>query len=325
MPGKPSSQESYDADDIKVLKGLEGVRKRPAMYIGSTGKTGLHHLIFEVLDNSVDEAIGGYADEIKVTLFKDNTVQVFDNGRGIPIDIHPEYKKPAVEVIMEHLHSGGKFDSKSYKISGGLHGVGLSVVNALADWMKVEICRDGQNYTQKFSKGKKASEPTVVESNTKESYTKIHFYPDKEIFEFETEAPIFNAHTISNRMRELAFLTPHTRFELHDKFNDEKEEFHYEGGLKEFISYLNKDRQPLHNDIIFISDSSKDPDGKDVFLDLSMQYTQGYQTNILTYANTINTIEGGVHLTGFKSALTRTFNSYVENFMEKKYKGHVLS
>ncbi len=325
MVDNPSNQDSYDADDIKVLKGLEGVRKRPAMYIGSTGKTGLHHLIFEVLDNSVDEAIGGYADEIKVTLYKDNTVQVFDNGRGIPIDIHPEFKKPAVEVIMEHLHSGGKFDSKSYKISGGLHGVGLSVVNALADWMKVEICRDGKNYTQKFSKGKKASEPTVVESNTKESYTKIQFYPDKEIFEFETEAPIFNAHTISNRMRELAFLTPHTRFELHDKFNDEKEEFHYEGGLKEFISYLNKDRQPLHNDIIFISDSSKDPDGKDVFLDLSMQYTQGYQTNILTYANTINTIEGGVHLTGFKSALTRTFNSYVENFMEKKYKGHVLS
>ena len=325
MPGKPSSQDSYDADDIKVLKGLEGVRKRPAMYIGSTGKTGLHHLIFEVLDNSVDEAIGGYADEIKVTLYKDNSVQVFDNGRGIPIDIHPEFKKPAIEVIMEYLHSGGKFDNKSYKISGGLHGVGLSVVNALTDWMMVEVCRDGQNYTQKFSKGKKASEPTVVESSAKESYTKINFYPDKEIFEFAPNEPIFNAHTISNRMRELAFLTPHTRFELHDKFNDEKEEFHYEGGLKEFISYLNKDRQPLHNDIIFISDSGKDPNGSDVFLDIALQFTQGYQTNILTYANTINTIEGGVHLTGFKSALTRTFNSYVENFMEKKYKGHVLS
>ncbi|NVM35530.1 MAG: type IIA DNA topoisomerase subunit B [Candidatus Lokiarchaeota archaeon] len=325
MPGKPSSQDSYDADDIKVLKGLDGVRKRPAMYVGSTGKTGLHHLIFEVLDNSVDEAMGGYADEIKVTLYKDNSVKVFDNGRGIPIDTHPEFKKPALEVIMEYLHSGGKFDSKSYKISGGLHGVGLSVVNALAEWMNVEVCRDGQNYTQKFSKGKKASEPTVVESKSKESYTKIHFYPDKEIFEFTPNEPIFNAYTIINRMRELAFLTPHTRFEIYDKFNDEKEEFHYEGGITEFISYLNKDKQPLHNDVIFISDSVKDVDGSEVFLDLSMQYTQGYQTNILTYANTINTIEGGVHLTGFKSALTRTFNSYVENYMEKKYKGHVLS
>ncbi|MFX1363676.1 MAG: type IIA DNA topoisomerase subunit B [Promethearchaeota archaeon] len=325
MPGKPSNQDSYDADDIKVLKGLDGVRKRPAMYIGSTGKTGLHHLIFEVLDNSVDEAMGGYADEIKVTLFNDNSVQVLDNGRGIPIDTHPEYKKPALEVIMEYLHSGGKFDSKSYKISGGLHGVGLSVVNALTDWMEVEICRDGQCYTQKFSKGKKVSEPKIVEINNKGSYTKIHFYPDKEIFDFLPEEPIFNAHTISNRMRELAFLTPHTRFELHDKFNDEKEEYHFEGGITEFILYLNKDKQPLHNDVIYVSDSADDDDGDTIFLDFAMQYNQGYQTNILTYANTINTIEGGVHLTGFKSALTRTFNSYIENYMEKKYKGHILS
>ena len=325
MPENLSNQNSYDADDIKVLKGLDGVRKRPAMYIGSTGKTGLHHLIFEVLDNSVDEAMGGYADEIKVTLYKNNSVQVYDNGRGIPIDTHPEFKKPALEVIMEHLHSGGKFDSKSYKISGGLHGVGLSVVNALTEWMDVEVCRDGFCYTQKFSKGKKASEPDIMETESKESYTKINFFPDKEIFEIEQEEPIFNAHTIITRMRELAFLTPHTRFEIHDKVTDEKEEFHYEGGIKEFISYLNKDRQPLHNDIIYISDSYKDEDGETIFCDLAMQYNAGYQTNILTYANTINTIEGGVHLTGFKSALTRTFNSYVENFMEKKYKGHVLS
>jgi len=325
MPGKSSDQNSYDADDIKVLKGLDGVRKRPAMYIGSTGKTGLHHLIFEVLDNSVDEAMGGYADEIKVTLYKDNSVQVFDNGRGIPIDTHPEFNKPALEVIMEYLHSGGKFDNKSYKISGGLHGVGLSVVNALTEWMHVEVCRDGQLYTQKFSKGKKASEPEVTETKTKETYTKITFYPDQEIFKFETNEPLFNAHFISNRMRELAFLTPHTRFEINSKIDDEKEEFHYEGGIKEFISYLNKDKQPLHTDIIYISDSYKEEDGETIFCDLAMQYNAGYQTNILTYANTINTIEGGVHLTGFKSALTRTFNSYVENYMEKKYKGHILS
>ncbi|MFX1591922.1 MAG: type IIA DNA topoisomerase subunit B [Promethearchaeota archaeon] len=325
MVNNPPTQDSYDADDIKVLKGLEGVRKRPAMYIGSTGKAGLHHLIFEVLDNSVDEAMGGFADEIKVTLYSNNSVQVYDNGRGIPIDTHPEFNKPALEVIMEYLHSGGKFDSKSYKISGGLHGVGLSVVNALTEWMNVEVCRDGLCYIQEFSRGKKASEPEIKEIKSKETYTKITFYPDKEIFEFEPNEPIFNQHTIIARMRELAFLTPHTRFEIHDKFNDEKEEFHYEGGIKEFIAYLNKDRQPLHNDIIYISDSNKEEDGETIFCDLAMQYNQGYQTNILSYANTINTIEGGVHLTGFKSALTRTFNSYIENYMEKKYKGHVLS
>ncbi|MFX0000995.1 MAG: type IIA DNA topoisomerase subunit B [Candidatus Hodarchaeota archaeon] len=325
MPGKYSGSDSYDADDIKVLKGLDGVRKRPAMYIGSTGKTGLHHLIFEVLDNSVDEAMGGYADEIKVILFKNNSVQVYDNGRGIPIDIHPEFNKPALEVIMEYLHSGGKFDSKSYKISGGLHGVGLSVVNALTEWLNVEVCRDGKYYIQNFSKGKKASEPEIKEIKSNETYTKITFYPDSEIFEFEPNEPIFNAHTISNRTRELAFLTPHTRFEIHNKFNDEKEEFHYEGGLKEFISFLNKDKQPLHNDIIYINDSAQDDDGSIVYVEVGMQYNQGYQSNILTYANTINTIEGGVHLTGFKSALTRVFNSYIENFMEKKYKEHVLS
>lgn len=325
MVDNPSNQDSYDADDIKVLKGLEGVRKRPAMYIGDQGKQGLHHLIFEVLDNSVDEAMGGYADEIKVTLYKDNSVQVYDNGRGIPIDTHLEYNKPALEVIMEYLHSGGKFDSKSYKISGGLHGVGLSVVNALTEWMDVEVCRDGLCYKQKFSKGKKASEPDVKEIKSKETHTKITFFPDKEIFEFEQNEPIFSAHTISTRMRELAFLTPHTRFEILNKNNDEKEEFHYEGGIKEFIAYLNKDKQPLHNDIIFISDSGKDEGGSVFYIELGMQYNQGYQTNILTYANTINTVEGGVHLTGFKSALTRVFNSYIENYMEKKYKEHLLS
>jgi DNA gyrase subunit B len=316
---------SYDADDITVLRGLDGVRRRPAMYIGDQGKKGLHHLIFEVLDNSVDEAMGGYADEIKVTLYKDNSVQVSDNGRGIPIDEHPEFKRPALEVIMEHLHAGGKFDSKSYKISGGLHGVGLSVVNALTEWMNVEVCRDGLCYKQKFSKGKKATEAEISEVKTKKSYTKINFYPDNPIFEFDPNEPIFSAPTITTRIRELAFLNPHTRFELYDKFKDETEEFHYEGGLKEFVTYLNKDRQPLHNDIIYISDSYDDEDGSTVMCEIAAQYNQGYQTNILSYANTINTIEGGTHLTGFKSALTRGFNSYIENYMEKKYKDHVLS
>ena len=176
MPSEKNS--TYDADDIQVLKGLDGVRKRPALYIGSTGKKGLHHLIFEVLDNSVDEAMGGYADEIRVTLYKNNSVEIHDNGRGIPIDEHPEFKKPALEVIMEHLHSGGKFDNKSYKISGGLHGVGLSVVNALAEWMDVEVVRDGLCYKQRFSKGKKASDPEITEVETEKSFKKITFYPD---------------------------------------------------------------------------------------------------------------------------------------------------
>ncbi|KKK41380.1 MAG: Topoisomerase IIA (DNA gyrase/topoisomerase IV), B subunit [Candidatus Lokiarchaeum sp. GC14_75] len=323
MPSKKNS--TYDADDIQVLKGLDGVRKRPAMYIGDTGKRGLHHLIFEVLDNSVDEAMGGYADEISVTLYKDNSVLVVDNGRGIPIDEHPEFKRPALEVIMEHLHAGGKFDNKSYKISGGLHGVGLSVVNALTEWMNVEVVRDGFCYKQKFSKGKKASDPEITEVETEKSYTKITFYPDNSIFEFDPNEPIYNSHTIIARMRELAFLTPHTRFEIFDNFKDEQEEFHYEGGIKEFITYLNKDRQPLHSDIIYINDSYTTDDGSVIMCEIAAQYNQGFQTHILSYANTINTVEGGVHLTGFKSALTRGFNAYIENFMEKKYKEHVLS
>ncbi len=320
-----ADNNSYDADDIQVLKGLEGVRKRPAMYIGDTGKKGLHHLIFEVLDNSVDEAIGGFANLIKVTLNKDNSVSIFDNGRGIPIDLHPEYKKPAVEVIMEHLHSGGKFDHKSYKISGGLHGVGLSVVCALTEWLEVEITKDGSLYTQKFSKGVKLTEPIIKETDTKESYTKITFYPDNSIFDFDGSQQIFIKSIISNRMRELAFLTPQARFEIIDKINDDKIEFFFEGGIKEFIAFLNKDKQPLHNDIIYISDSYEIEPESAIYCDIAMQYNQGYQTNILSYANTINTIEGGVHLTGFKTALTRTFNSYIQNFLEKKYKEHDLS
>lgn len=320
-----ADNDKYAAKDIQVLKGLEGVRKRPAMYIGDTSKRGLHHLIFEVLDNSVDEAIGGFANEIKITLFSDNSVQVYDNGRGIPIDIHQEYNKPALEVIMEYLHSGGKFDKKSYKISGGLHGVGLSVVNALAEWLDVEIYRDGTIYKQRFSRGKKVSDPEISKTDDQRTSTKITFYPDKEIFEFDEKERIFTPSIISNRMRELAFLTPQARFELHDKVTDIKEEFFYEGGIQEFISYLNKDKQPLHDDIIYFSESSTDSDGSIIYCDVAMQYNQGYQSNILSYANTINTLEGGVHLTAFKAALTRTYNSYIDNFMEKKYKEHLLS
>ncbi len=320
-----SENNNYDADDIQVLKGLEGVRKRPAMYIGDQGKKGLHHLIFEVLDNSVDEALAGHADKIKIVFNKDNSVQISDNGRGIPIDTHPEFKKPAVEVIMEQLHSGGKFDSKSYKISGGLHGVGLSVVNALTEWMDVEIHRDGLYYKQSFSRGVKASEPESSETGKEETGTKISFYPDDEIFPFDKKERIFNYSTIANRVRELAFLTPQAKFEINDKITEEREDFYYEGGINEFVSYLNKDKQPLHEKIISFNGTYDNNDDPVVLVEIAMQYNQGYQTNILSYANTINTIEGGTHLTGFKSALTRTLNAYIEKNMQKKYKDFLLS
>jgi len=318
----------YSAESIKVLKGLDGVRRRPAMYIGDTGEKGLHHLVMEVLDNSVDEAMAGYADSVKVTFFEDGSVEIKDNGRGIPIDNHTEYNKPAVEVIMAHLHSGGKFDNKSYKISGGLHGVGLSVVNALAEWLEVEIYRDGNYYKQRFSRGKKASEPEVRDLNKDKTGTKIRFYPDKSIFSFDPEKPIFEFSKIASRMRELAFLTPQARFEIYDKKSEEREIFHYEGGIKEFVEYLNKEKQPLHNEIIHIKDKYINDEGKEdevVKVEIAMQYNQGYQTNILTYCNTINTIEGGTHLTGFKGSLTRTLNSYIQEYMGKKYQKINLS
>jgi DNA gyrase subunit B len=325
MPDKPS-ESHYDAQKIQVLKGLEGVRKRPAMYIGDTGKKGLHHLIFEVLDNSVDEATGGFANDIQVILNKDDSVKVSDNGRGIPIDIHPEHGKPAVELILTNLHSGGKFDHKSYKISGGLHGVGLSVVDALTEWLIVEIYRDGVYYKQKFSRGKKASEPEIVKINDeKKTGTALTFFPDKEIFKFDTNERVFNFFMVTSRMRELAFLTPQAKFYIYDEKTEEEEEFFYEDGLKEFISFLNRDKKPLHNDVIVINYEYVMENTSKVFVDIALQYNQGYQTNMLTYANTINTIEGGTHLTGFKSALTRTLNTYIEKSMEKKYQEHVLS
>ncbi len=326
--GTDTGGSKYSAESIKVLKGLDGVRRRPAMYIGDTSKKGLHHLVMEVLDNSVDEAMAGYADSIKVTFFEDGSVEVKDNGRGIPIDNHREYNKPAVEVIMAHLHSGGKFDNKSYKISGGLHGVGLSVVNALAEWLTVEVNRDGTYYKQKFSRGKKASDPEIKEVDKAKSGTKIRFYPDKDIFSFEPNKPIFEFSTISSRMRELAFLTPQARFEILDKQSEEREVFHYEGGIKEFVEFLNKEKQPLHQEIIHITGEyiNKHNGKKDVIkVEIAMQYNQGYQTNILTYCNTINTIEGGTHLTGFRGSLTRTLNSYISEYMGKKYQEISLS
>ncbi len=324
-PNPPQNTSDYQAKSIQILKGLEGVRKRPAMYIGDTGKKGIHHLVFELLDNGVDEATGGFANDIKVTLNSDGSATVSDNGRGIPIDNHPEFGRPAVEIIVQNLHSGGKFDRKSYKISGGLHGVGMAVVNACSEWMLIEIKRDGVIYKQKFSRGKKVSEPEIVKSDTKETGTKITLMPDKEIFNYNPSEKIFEFNTILSRVRELAFLTPQAKFEIYDPVTEERANYHFEGGLKEFIGYLNKDKPLLHEDVILLSGEILDEHGTTLYIDLAMQYTQEYQENILTYANTINTIEGGTHLTGLKSALTRTLNTYIEKNMDKKYKDLILS
>ncbi len=321
----------YDAKSIKVLKGLEGVRKRPAMYIGDTGENGLHHLIFEVIDNSIDESLAGFCDKIEIILNSDNSVEIIDNGRGIPIGKHPEYDKYTPEVILEHLHAGGKFDSKAYRISGGLHGVGLSVVSALTEKLIVEIKREGKLYKQIFSKGVSVSEPEIInlpENEVNITETKISFYPDNEIFDFKPEDDIWNISKISNRVRELAFLNPNTKFSILNENIEEPIEYYYKGGLIDFVSFLNKNKKLLIPTPIYFKKAfvkKKKSGTEEILVEVAMQYNQSYGTNILTFANTINTIEGGTHLTGFKGALTRVMNSYLENEKFKKFKDVILS
>ena len=318
----------YDAESIKVLKGLEGVRKRPSMYIGDTGENGLHHLIFEVIDNSIDESLAGYCDKIDIIINMDNSIDILDNGRGIPTGKHPEYDKYTPEVILEHLHAGGKFDNKSYRISGGLHGVGLSVVNALTEWLIVEINREGKLYKQKFSKGKSVSEPRIKDlskNDVNKTGTKISFYPDNEIFNFNPEDDIWNITKISNRVRDLAFLNPNAKFTIKNENIDEPIEYHFKGGLVDFVSYLNRNKKLLNPNPIYFKKSfikKKESSIEEIFIEVAMQYNHGYTSNILTFANTINTTEGGTHLTGFKGALTRVMNSYLE---KEKFKGEILS
>jgi DNA gyrase subunit B len=294
---------SYGAADIKVLEGLAAVRKRPAMYIGNTAFEGLHHLVYEVVDNSIDEALAEYCNFIDIKILGDNSVEVFDNGRGIPVDMHETEQVPALEVVMTKLHAGGKFDNKSYKVSGGLHGVGVSVVNALAEFLEVEVYRDGKIYFQRFERGDKVTELKVIGETAKKG-TKIHFKPDPDVF----ETLEFDFDTLSRRMRELAFLTRGVKIQIADERTGKSKEYAYEGGIKSFVQYLNKTKAVLHPDPVYISGEKNN-----VMMEASFQYNDSYNEIICAFANNINTREGGSHLVGFKSALTRGINQYLGN------------
>ena len=297
----------YGADQIQILEGLEAVRKRPGMYIGSTSIRGLHHLVYEIVDNSVDEALAGFCDSITVTIEKDNSITVQDDGRGIPVDIQKKAGKPALEVVFTVLHAGGKFGGSGYKVSGGLHGVGASVVNALSSWLEVSVSKGGKIYSMKFERGKVVQPMTVIgECDERLHGTKVHFLPDPEIFE-ET---VYDYDTLKVRLRETAFLTKALKITLIDARDGEEKEktFHYEGGIKEFVQYLNKGKEPLYPDVIYC-EGERDH----VFVEVAMQHNDSYTENTYTFVNNINTPEGGTHLTGFKNAITKTFNDYARS------------
>lgn len=292
---------TYDSRNIRVLQGLEAVRKRPAMYIGGTGAQGLHHLVYEVVDNSVDEAIAGYCTHIQVTVHSDNSVTVVDDGRGIPVDMHPTEKVSAAEVVMTKLHAGAKFDKGSYKVSGGLHGVGVSVVNALSEWVELEVRRDGFVHTQRYQRGVPEA-PLRQIGTTKRVGTTVTFKPDAEIF---TETTEYSFDTLSTRLRELAFLNRGLRISIEDERDGRSHAFYYEGGIESFVTYLSQNKTVLHPTPIYIKGERDE-----IRLEMALQYNDGYTENIFSFVNTINTIEGGTHLSGLKSALTRTINAY---------------
>lgn len=292
----------YSADKITVLKGLEAVRKRPAMYIGDTGKRGLHHLVFEVIDNSIDEALAGFCNKIVVTIHKDNSISVLDNGRGIPVDIHKEEKIPALEIVMTILHAGGKFDKGSYKVSGGLHGVGVSVVNALSEWLTAEIYRDNKIYTQSYKRGI-ATTKVTEKGKIRKRGTLIHFLADEEIFKtIQWEYDI-----LEHRMRELAFLNKNLEVILKDERDNNEQRFYYKGGLAEFVKYLDESRQSIIGKPIYF-----EKEIECVPMEVALQYNISYSDSIFTFVNNINTVEGGSHLVGFKTAVTRTLNNYAQ-------------
>ncbi len=305
MMGKDNSAQEYTAQKIQVLKGLEAVRKRPAMYIGSSDIHGLHHLIYEVVDNSVDEAMGGFCSEISVVIGPDNAVTVIDDGRGIPVDIHPTQHRPAVEVVMTTLHAGGKFDHDAYKVSGGLHGVGVSVVNALSTYLEVEIWRDGREYYQRYERGEPVCDLQVRGESNRRG-TKVKFLADDGIFGDID----FTFETLSQRLRELAFLNRGVKISLEDQRPQKakRQEFQYDGGIVSFVKYVDQAKKPLMEEPIYIH---AEKDGVDV--EVSLQYTDGYTENVFSFANNINTLEGGTHLVGFRAALTRSLNNYLQN------------
>ncbi|MFR8475713.1 MAG: DNA topoisomerase (ATP-hydrolyzing) subunit B [Lachnospira sp.] len=300
-----SEQQQYGGDQIQVLEGLEAVRKRPGMYIGSTSARGLHHLVYEIVDNAVDEALAGYCNTIQVIINKDNSITVVDNGRGVPVDINHKTGKPAIEVVYTILHAGGKFGGGGYKVSGGLHGVGASVVNALSEWMEVYVKRGGHIYNQRYERGKVCYPLKVVDDcDENDTGTKVTFLPDKEIFQ---ETQVFEFDVLKHRLREMAFLTKGIKIILKDEREGIEQErtFHYEGGLKEFVEYLNKSKVPLYDNIIYC-EGVKD----NVQVEVAFQHNDGYNEVIDSFVNNIKTPEGGTHLTGFRNALTKTFNDY---------------
>jgi DNA gyrase subunit B len=301
MESKKKNQDcTYDVDKIQVLEGLESVRKNPGMYIGSTDTRGLHHLVYEVVDNSIDEALAGFCTHIKLTLNKDGSVSITDNGRGIPVDMHEKYQKPGVELVLTTLHAGGKFDKSSYKVSGGLHGVGVSVVNALSKWLEVKIRRDGKEYFQRYENGN-PTDCLKTTGNATESGTTVTFYPNPNIF----DTIDFNYITIASRIREMAFLNAGLQIEIQDYNTDKQDIFKYDGGVSEFVKYINRNKNPLHEKPIFFQGEKES-----VQIEIGIQYTDSYTENIFTFVNNINTHEGGTHLFGFKGALTRVLNDY---------------
>lgn len=294
----------YDASQIQVLEGLEAVRKRPGMYIGSTGSRGLHHLVYEILDNAIDEALEGTCNEITVTIHQDNSVTVTDNGRGIPIGIHPKLNKPAVEVVFTVLHAGGKFGGGGYKVSGGLHGVGASVVNALSEWLEVKVKNEGKVYFQRYERGKTVTELKVI-GTCKDTGSIVTFKPDNQIF----ETLEFDYEILAQRIRELAFLNDGIKITLIDERLQKTEVFHYEGGIREFVTYLNRNKEVINEKPIYIN-GSKD----DIIVEIAMQYNDGYSESIFSFANNIDTTEGGTHVSGFKTALTKVMNDYARKY-----------
>ena len=305
------TKATYTAKDISVLEGLEPVRLRPGMYIGSTGARGLHHLVYEVVDNAVDEALAGRADTIEVTIHPDDSVTVVDNGSGIPVDVMADQGLPALTVVLTKLHAGGKFGGEGYKVSGGLHGVGVSVVNALSEWLTAEVHRDGKIYRQEFARGEPTTDMETA-GDAKDTGTTITFLPDGDIFE-EIE---WSIETLVQRLRETAFLTKGLRIVLYDeRSGDEKHEFHYEGGIRDFVSYVNQTKDPVHKGIVYF-----EGDNGEGQVELAMQWNSSYQESVFSFANNINTTEGGTHLSGFKGALTRTLNDYAraKNLLKEK-------